>query len=109
MATFTVHQLHRDLDETSLSDFQRLAFSDRDYTPEDFKFFNPVARVEAFDLEDVYHLTNSWWNPDAVHKFMPMHSVSVGDIIETHTGDHKYYMVARRGFNEIEVVNNECI
>ena len=103
MATFTIHQLDRDLSETSLNDFYRLSFNADRYTPEDFKFFNPVARVEASDMDHVFELTNLWNNKDAVRRFMPMHSLSVGDIIETHTGEHAYYIVADCGFDRVEI------
>jgi len=103
MATFTIHQLDRDLSDRDLDTYRRLSFNDSDYQPQDFQYFNPVARVEAVDLDDVFHLTNAWNNPDAVRRFMPMHSLSVGDIIETHTDGHRYFMVAGFGFNEIEV------
>lgn len=104
MAVFTIHQLDRNLADRDLDTFRRLAFNDDEYTPEDFKLYNPVARVEAVDLEDVFRITNLWNNPDAVRRFMPMHSTSVGDIIETHTDGHRYFMVAGTGFKEVEVV-----
>lgn len=113
MATFTVHQLDRDLSETNLDAFYRLSFNANSYTAEDFQFFNPVARVEAEDLEDVFDISNRLGiisDPEMraelqqqVRRYMPMHSVSVGDIIECHTGKHEYYIVADFGFTPVEV------
>lgn len=109
MATFTVHQLDRDLPDRDLDTYRRLSFNDKEYQPEDFQLFNPVARVETSNmhiddmLEQVFELTNRWHDLDSVRRFMPMHSLSVGDIIETHTGTHEYYIVSNFGFNKIEV------
>ena len=106
MATFPAHQLERNLIDRDLDTYRRLSFNDSEYQPEDFQFFNPVARVEAEDLEHVFHLTNAWNDLDRVRRYMPMHSLSVGDIVESHNHDqlgHRYFMVAGFGFNEIEV------
>lgn len=103
MATFTIHQLDRKLHETSLDDYYRLSFNADRYKSEDFKFFNPVARVEADNMDHVFELTNLWNDLDRVRKYMPMHSLSVGDIIETHTDKHEYYIVADFGFDKVEV------
>lgn len=104
MAIFTVHQLDRNLPEKSIDDYYRLSFRTDFYQPEDFgKFFNPVARVDANDMEHVFELTNRWHDLERVRRYMPMHSLSVGDIIECHTGEHEYYMVAGYGFNKVEV------
>ena len=103
MATFTVHQTREDLHETHTDDFFRLSFNADRYNAEDFQFFNPVARVEAVDMEHVFHLMNAWNDLDRVRRYAPLHSLSVGDIIETHTGEHEYYIVDRFGFKKIEV------
>jgi len=113
MATFTVHQLDRDLSDTNLDAFYRLSFNADRYQSEDFKFFNPVARVEANDMEEVFDISNRLGmvtDPamrdelnQKIRRFMPMHSLSVGDIIECHTGEHEYYIVADFGFNKISV------
>ena len=56
--------------------------------------------VQASDLEHVFHITNCWNEPDAVHTYTPGHSTSVGDIIvDNATGEQ--YMVADFGFNKI--------
>ena len=103
MATFTIHQLDRDLCDRDLET----------YTADDFQFFNPVARCEAADMDEVFDISNRLGfvaDPairdelnQKLRRFMPMHSVSVGDIIECHTGEHEYFMVADFGFNKVEV------
>ena len=35
-----------------------------------------------------------------ITRYLPMHSISVGDIVETHNGSHKY-VVASCGFEKI--------
>jgi len=113
MATFTIHQLDRDLPDTNLDAFYRLSFNSDRFQPEDFQFFNPVARVEANDMEEVFDISNrlGFVTAEAIRdelnqklrRFMPMHSMSVGDIIECHTGDHEYYICADFGFEAISV------
>lgn len=56
--------------------------------------------VQAQSLDHVFHITNLWDQPDAVHTYSPGHSTSVGDIIvDNATGEQ--YMVADFGFNKI--------
>ena len=56
--------------------------------------------VQAESLDHVFHITNVWDQPDAVHTYSPGHSTSVGDIIvDNATGDE--YVVADFGFNKI--------
>ena len=56
--------------------------------------------VQAESLDRVFHITNMWDQPDAVHTYSPGHSTSVGDIIvDNATGDE--YVVADFGFNKI--------
>jgi len=113
MATFTVHQLHRDLPEKDIDTYYRLSFNADRYQPEDFQNYEPVARVEAYDMEEVFDISNRLGmvtDPamrdelnQKIRRFMPMHSVSVGDIIECHTGEHEYYIVADYGFTPVSV------
>ena len=113
MATFTIHQLDRDLCDRDLDTYRRLSFSDDSYTADDFQYFNPVARCEAADMDEVFDISNrlGFVTDPAIRdelnqklrRYMPMHSLSVGDIIECHTGEHEYYMVAGYGFNKVEV------
>lgn len=56
--------------------------------------------VQAQSLDHVFHITNLWDQPDAVHTYSQGHSTSVGDIIvDNATGQQ--YMVADFGFNKI--------
>ena len=113
MATFTVHQLDRNLPETDIDTYYRLSFNSDRYAPEDFQHYEPVARVEANDMEEVFDISNRLgFVTDAdmrdelnqkLRRFLPMHSVSVGDIIECHTGEHEYYIVADFGFEAVAV------
>ena len=113
MATFTVHQLDRDLPQNDIDTYYRLSFNSKRYQPEDFQFFNPVARCEAEDMEEVFDISNRLGfvtDPETrdelnqkLRRFMPMHSMSVGDIIECHTGMHEYYIVADFGFEPVAV------
>lgn len=98
MATFTVHQIQNKRNAPA-----RLRFDD-EYQAGDFEHYTPVMRVEASDLNEVFSLTNAWNNADAVRRLSRAHSTSVGDIIETHTGEHAFWMVSYEGFNKLEVL-----
>lgn len=98
MATFTVHQIQDKRNAPA-----GLVFDDN-YKAGDFEHYTPVMRVEASDLDEVFSLTNAWNNADAVRRLSRAHSTSIGDIIETHTGEHAFWMVSFDGFNKLEVL-----
>jgi len=98
MATFTVHQI-QDKSNAPVG----LRFDDN-YNVGDFEHYTPVFRVEADDLNDVFALTNHWGDEDRVLRIDRGHSTSIGDIIETHTGEHAFWMVSFDGFNKLEVL-----
>ena len=95
MATFTVHQIQ---------DFKRYIQLGLHYKVGDFDHYTPVFRVEADDLNHVFALTNHWDDEDRVLRIDRGHSTSIGDIIETHNGEHAYWMVSFDGFNKLEVL-----
>ena len=98
MATFTVHQVQNKREAPS-----RIAFDDN-YLPGDFEHYTPVFRVDADDLNHVFALTNHWGDEDRVLRIDRGHSTSIGDIIETHDGEHAYWLVSFNGFNKLEVL-----
>lgn len=70
------------------------------YKPWMFAFYNNVSDIEANDLDEVFHIGNI--GPEEnITRYLPMHSVSVGDIIEDPDG--KFWMVDGIGFSEVEI------
>jgi len=63
--------------------------------------YDIVASVSAENLDEVFFITNFWNQPEKVHKFKEMHSLSVGDVIFDNQ-TKKYHIVARYGFIEVE-------
>jgi hypothetical protein len=51
-----------------------------------FKYYTKVATVTAYDLEDVFRIGNVPAVGDVIEKYSPMHSISVGDVIEDSAG-----------------------
>lgn len=49
-------------------------------------FYEPVAAIEAEDLEDVFHIGNVFYPEENIRRLSRMHSVSVGDIIRDPDG-----------------------
>ena len=67
---------------------------------ESFKFYEPVAEVDAVDLEEAFKLMNLWEEPEKVRKLkMRVPSMSVGDVLEM---DGDLYRVASFGFDKLE-------
>lgn len=58
-------------------------------------FYDHVADIEATDLEDVFHVGNVG-PEEAITRHAPMHSISVGDVIEYDDGVR--YVVLPTGF-----------
>lgn len=118
MALFTVHQQHLSdaaVDKLNsvgwdgdFGDFEAAIVCHRDvkfrgsaeYKPFYFNLYQPVGRVEAEDLDDVYFIGNCR-HQDITRLSERMHSVSVGDIIENEDGE--FFMVEGEGFNQVEV------
>ena len=98
MATFTVHQIQDKRNAPA-----GLVFDDN-YNVGDFEHYTPVFRVEADDLNHVFALTNHWGVEERVLRIDQGHSTSIGDIIETHNGEHAFWMVSFDGFNKLEVL-----
>ncbi len=77
------------------------------FTPEMFHDYEKVAAIEADDLNEVFQTGNigpveniqSFKKSVASNANIPMHSISVGDIIRD--SDHHYHMVDPDGFTEI--------
>jgi hypothetical protein len=68
------------------------------YLPEYSVYYVPVCEIDAVDLDDVFKIGNI--GPEAsITRLAPMHSVSVGDIIENTAGTQ--YMVDSFGFKEL--------
>jgi hypothetical protein len=62
-----------------------------------FKYYTKVATVTAYDLEDVFRIGNVPAVGDVIEKYSPMHSISVGDVIEDNAGLR--WVVGDWGFN----------
>lgn len=58
-------------------------------------FYDHVADIEAADLHDVFHVGNVG-PEEAITRHAPMHSISVGDVIEYDDGVR--YVVLPTGF-----------
>ena len=68
------------------------------YRPEYAEYYSPVCRIEAESLDAVFQIGNI--GPEAsITRLAQMHSISVGDIIETESGTQ--YMVNSMGFKRI--------
>ena len=66
--------------------------------------YRMVALIDGKSLDDVFSIGNI--GPESkIERVEPMHSVSVGDIIED-VIDRKTYVVAKYGFEEIDM--KEC-
>ena len=55
------------------------------YDPANFKFYEHVADIDAAGLEDVFEIGNIG-PEEKITRHAPMHSLSVGDIVEDPTG-----------------------
>jgi len=79
-----------------------------DYTEGELESrFEPVARVDASYLDDVYRLCNESHSGfageegnQAVQRLQPMRSLSVGDIVEKHF-PHAFYMCDTFGWTHL--------
>jgi hypothetical protein len=70
------------------------------YKPWMFAFYENVSDIEAESLDGVFEVGNI--GPEEnITRYLPMHSVSVGDIIETPDGE--FWMVDGCGFNKVEI------
>ena len=70
------------------------------FKSEDLEYFTDTYKVEAYNLNDVFRITNLWEEDESVERFRMGHSTSVGDLIEdTSTG--KIHMVDSFGFQEV--------
>jgi len=116
MANFTIYQQH--LSEAAsdklnsvgwdgdFGDFEAAIVCHRDvkfqgseqFKPHYFNLYSKVGKVEAEDLDDVYFIGNTRHNE--IEKFDKMHSVSIGDIIES---EGTFFMVDGYGFTQVEV------
>lgn len=68
------------------------------YKPEYASFYAPVCVIEADNLNRVFDIGNIG-PEECIQRLAPMHSISVGDIIEDETGVR--HMVNSFGFKEI--------
>ena len=118
MAYFTVHQQHlSDAARDKLNsvgwdgdfgEFEAAITCHRDvkfrgsaeYKSHYFNLYQPVGRIDADDLDDVFFIGNCR-HQDITRLSNRMHSVSVGDIIENENGE--FFMVEGEGFNQVEV------
>ena len=62
-----------------------------------FKYYTKVDTVTANDLEDVFRIGNVPQADDTIERYSPMHSISVGDVIEDNAGLR--WVVGDWGFN----------
>ena len=61
-------------------------------------YYEHVSNITADSLEGVFHVGNM--GPEEnIERFLPMHSLSVGDVVEDAAG--KRHMVASFGFEEV--------
>jgi hypothetical protein len=63
------------------------------------EYYTPVCEIDAADLDGVFQIGNIG-PEESITRLAPMHSVSVGDIIEDSAGTQ--YMVNSFGFEEIQ-------
>ena len=67
-------------------------------------FYEHVSNITADNLEDVFQVGNM--GPEEnIQRFLPMHSLSVGDVVLDENG--MYHMVASFGFDTVEELNME--
>ena len=69
------------------------------YKPEYAEYFKPVCTIEAANLNRVFDIGNIG-PEESITRLAPMHSISVGDIIEDEQG--RRVMVDSFGFGEIQ-------
>ena len=69
------------------------------YKPEYAEYFKPVCTIEAANLNRVFDIGNIG-PEESITRLLPMHSISVGDIIEDEQG--RRVMVDSFGFGEIQ-------
>jgi len=63
-------------------------------------YYRHVANITAYDLEDVFRIGNC--GPEsAINRLLPMHSVSVGDVVEDSDGTK--HLVAGVGFKKVDI------
>lgn len=73
---------------------------DRKFEIGSFKFYEPVAIVDADSMDVAFELMNLWEQPERIQKLkMRVPSMSVGDILEK---DGEFYRVASFGFDKLE-------
>jgi len=65
-----------------------------------FEHYGLVCEIEAEDLNGVFHIGNMG-PEEKITRIAPMHSISVGDIIEDENG--VFHMVDSVGFSQVEV------
>jgi hypothetical protein len=68
------------------------------FKPEHFHEFEHVATIRAADLDQAYFASNIGLEAN-ITRIQAMHSLSVGDIVETETGH--LFMVDAIGFSEV--------
>jgi hypothetical protein len=68
------------------------------YKAEHSQYYKPVCNIDAEDLNGVFQIGNIG-PEERITRLAPMHSVSVGDIIEDPAGTQ--YMVNSFGFKEL--------
>ena len=108
MARFTVFQFQLNAEDTALVNskgwdaslklkaYMNVRFGK--WVPLAHKFYEPVADIEADNLDQVFDIGNI--GPEsAITRRAPMHSVSVGDVILSEEGD--MHLVASMGFTKI--------
>ena len=67
-------------------------------------YYEHVSNITANNLDGVFHVGNM--GPEEnIERFLPMHSLSVGDVIMDENG--MYHMVASFGFDEVDELNLE--
>ena len=71
----------------------------RGYLAEYAEYYSPVCMINAETLDGVFQIGNMG-PEDSITRLAPMHSVSVGDIIEDQAG--RRVMVDSFGFGEIQ-------
>jgi len=68
-------------------------------------YYEHVSNITADSLEGVFHIGNV--GPEEnIERFKPMHSLSVGDVIQDKDG--MYHMVASFGFDAVNELNMEA-
>ena len=76
----------------------------KNFTPEQFEFYDAVCTIDTDSLEDSFKIHNNPFGDEALEdkitRFTRQHSMSVGDIIKTKSN---YYMVDSVGFMPIHV------